>query len=214
MTFRKLVAILIIGALGGVMAAVFALPILVKVNFLGAAATIGKFLEPQTIVTRVEEKTVIVPEANYFGQAIGKIKDSVIVVQSFSGGKLIRSGSGIILTQDGLIFTTNNVAPPEAQVFQVISAGKILNAKIVFRDPAKNIAIVSVSQDGLPVVALNSELPKLGQNLLVFSKLIEFGKDNAAVAVALVSQVDDNKNVFKISFPYDPYLYVSAVIDN
>ena len=125
----------------------------------------------------------------------------------------MRSGRGIALTRDGLVMTVNSLVPTSAEIFQVSGGGKIYKAKVVFRDFAKNIALISVAEANFQVAKLKSDLPNLGQELLVFSKLISFGKENSLVERAVVSRRDESADTFDVSTPYDYRLYGSALVN-
>ena len=211
---KQLLATLLVGGIGGLIAGVFVLPVLVRVNLFGTANLLNKLLpQTQTVITKVEEKPVFIPQPDYFSDAINKIEPRVVAIQSFSGGTLVRSGSGIVLTQDGLIGTLNSIVPPMLTV-QVSANGKIYSGKVVFRNYANNLAIISIGESGLEVAGLKSELPALGQNLLVFAKTVSFGQDKPLVAEALVSQTDTDRGLFKITIPYDQFLFGSVLIDD
>lgn len=211
---KNLFIILVIGGIGGILASGILLPFLVRTNLWGTASLLGKLMtKPETVITRVEKETIIIPQSDYFSEAIKKIEPSVVAVQSFSGGQLIRSGSGIALTRDGLIMTVNSLVPASAEIFQISAGGKIYKAKVVFRDYAKNVALISVPEASLQVARLKSDLPNLGQELLIFSKLVSFSKENPLVEKAIVSRMDKDGSTFEISAPYDYRFYGSALVD-
>jgi len=209
---KQIILVLAFGIIGGVVAGVFITPLLVRTNFLNSAVILSKVLNTQT-VTQVQKEVITVPSSDYFSEAIKKIDPSVAVIQSFSGGQLVRSGSGIVLTRDGLIATTNSIVPADADVFQVFNGGQIYRAKVVFRDYAKNIAIISVPATSFQVAVFKSGLPNLGQELLVFSKQVKFSKENPFVEEAIVSRINEGDNAFSISAAYDYQLFGSALLD-
>lgn len=210
--FKRYLAILVIGGIGGIFANNFLLPFLAKANFLGSAQIMGKIINYERI-PQIEKQIVVVTKGEYFSEAINKIKSSVVSVQSFSGGNLIRSGSGVILTQDGLIATLTGLVPPEAEIIQISTDTKIYRAKIVFRDYQKGVALLSVGDSGLPVANLDYNLPNLGSNLLLFSRNVNFGKTELAVAESLVSRVNEAGQNFGISTNHDPRFYGASLVD-
>lgn len=202
---------LVMGGLGGILSTNIFLPILVDKNFLGTAEIINKFAPTQRPIIRIEEKTVVISRAEYFAEAIEKIKYSVVAIQSFNAGKLLYSGSGLILTQDGIIIALNSLVPVEADSFQVIHLDEIYSPKILFRDYKKNLALLSISENNFSVAKLNLNIPELGQDLLVFSKIVDFGKDLSSVVSTFVSQVSSN---FSVNVPFDVNLSGASLIDN
>lgn len=214
LSLKRIFAILIIGGIGGILASGVLLPFLVRANLWGTASLLGKLMtRPETVITRVEKETIVIPQSDYFSEAIKKVEPSIVAVQSFSGGRLIRSGSGVALTRDGLIITVNSLVPASAEIFQVSGGGKIYKAKVISRDYAKNIAIISVPEASFQVARLKFDLPSLGQELLIFSKLVSLGKETPLVEKAIVSRTDGSGNTFEISAPYDYRLYGSALVE-
>ena len=198
-------------ASGGFLAASLLWPLAVRFNFLGTANLLSQLLPGGTITTRVEEKTVLVPLANYLTTAIDKVKANVVALQSFSQGQLLRSGSGLILTRDGLIVSTNSVLPAEAQIFQTLQDGKIYRGKVVWRDYRNNLAILSVPANDLTVSRLNFDQPALAEHLLLFARLVELAKDRPLLAEGLVTDQAPDQSSFGLSVAYDRRFYGAAI---
>jgi len=214
LNLKKILLVAFVGGISGILASGFLLPFLTRVNLWGTASFFDKLVnKPETAVTRVEKETIIIPQSDFFSEAIKKIGSSIVTVQSFSGGRLMHSGSGIILTRDGLIITLNSLVPANAEIIQVTGGGKIYKAKVVSRDYTKNVALISVAEPNFQVAKLKSDLPSLGRELLIFSKLFSFGKETSFVEKAIVSRVDESGGTFEISAPYDSRLYGSALVD-
>lgn len=203
------------GFAGGFAAVVFVLPFLARFNFWDGNHLIGSLgVVPEKIVERIEEKIVIVPEQDIFVEAVKKAGPSAVSVQAFAGGRMIRSGSGIILTQDGLIATLTALVPPEAEVVQVAGgSGQIWRGKVEKRDYRNGVALVSVSASGLGVARMNTNLPAVASGLLAFGKTFRLGVDNVLVEEALVSWVDDRAQNFGISANFNSQLYGASLID-
>ncbi|MBI2670154.1 MAG: hypothetical protein HYX20_03350 [Candidatus Yanofskybacteria bacterium] len=216
--FKKILIVGAAGFAGGLIGALFILFFLLRVNFLNTATILSNLIIPSqtaTIINKTEDKLTNTPQPNYLSEAIGKIQPSVVVIQGFSSGMLMRYGSGAILTQDGLIATLNSIVPVNADVIQVTNAGKISKAKVVFRNYNKNIAIISMTaENNLQVIRLSSELPGLGQKLLIFAETMELSESKPLIEEALVSQTDEKNSQFKLSLAYEPNFYGSVIADN
>lgn len=204
--------VLILALLGGFLAGVLAWPAALRWNIFGTASLFNSIVQTHNTVTKIEERTIVAPQAEYFASAIEKIRKQIVAVQSFSQGKLIRSGSGLILTQDGLIATVGSVVPSNAQIYQVSLEGKIYKARVVYRG-SDNFVLLSINENGLSAVQLETKLPKLGDNLLVFSRQTELGKDQPLLAPALVAQLDTDKNLIRLSLNYADNLFGAALLD-
>ncbi len=193
--------LIIVSIAGGIMLSDPALPFFASINFLKRTAISDKITgaasEP-SITATIPLVASSAPRPD-FSETISEVESSVVAVQSFYGGRLLSYGSGIVLTQDGVIATANNIVPPNANIFQIINEGKIYKAKVVFRDYARNVALLVIADSGLQVIKFNSRFPVLGEELIIFSKLIDFDKDNPVVEKAIVSQMDPKTGLFKIS---------------
>lgn len=213
---QQLYLALVGGLIGGAIAGGVLTPLLVnhgRGNGLPDSANALSAAKPQeTDQQRVEKEKVIIKQAD-FTQAIGKAETSVATVQSFSQGRLLRAGSGIILTQDGLLATLNSIVPPEAKVYQVSLADQILKGKIIYRDRNTNLAILSVAASGLNVAKLSQDSPALGQNLVVLAKTFNFNQISSYVAQALVSYIDNTNETWGVGLAYDQMLYGGSLID-
>ncbi|MBI4160750.1 MAG: trypsin-like peptidase domain-containing protein [Candidatus Yanofskybacteria bacterium] len=203
------------GLVGGLLAGVFVLPMLAEHQIVNLASIWGQVgSSSQQVITRVEEKIVTLPGQDKFVETAKKVASSVVGIQSFASGRLIRSGSGIVLTQDGLAVTLASLVPPEANFVQTVINGEIYQAKVVWRDYRSNIAIISVPVSGLPVARLKTDAPLLGQSLMVLGKTITFSKDNPLIAGSLVSQVNEVGGTFTIAMDFNAQLYGGALVEN
>ncbi|MCX6797746.1 MAG: trypsin-like peptidase domain-containing protein, partial [Candidatus Falkowbacteria bacterium] len=86
--------------------------------------------------------------------------------QCQKGTKLqeIGGGSGFIVSPDGLIVTNKHVVYDETASYTVLTNdGKKYDAKVLARDPNRDVAIIKISATDLPVVSLGaSDGLKLG----------------------------------------------------
>lgn len=203
------------GFAGGFVAVFFVLPFLARFDFWDGRHLIGSLgLAPEKIIERVEEKTVVVPKQDIFVEAVKKASSTVVSVQAFAGGRIIRSGSGMILTQDGLIATLTGLVPVEADVVQIVgNDGSIWRGKVEQRDYRSGIALVSVPASGLMVARINTDLPAVAFNLLILGKTFRLGAGNILVEDVLVSWIDERTKNFGISMIFNNQLYGAALID-
>lgn len=116
---------------------------------------------------------------------------STVAIQVFSNNKLNRQGSGIILSNDGVIATSSNLIIPNA-IFQVFVNDKIVRAEVVHNDVSKNLAFLKVKETGLTVASLDFEYNyKSGKDVIVSGKLTELSGPVNFSQRALISYVTD-----------------------
>lgn len=77
------------------------------------------------------------------------------------------SGSGVIISEDGYIVTNNHVVEGADKIEVSLTDKRVLDAKIIGRDPNTDLALIKVSADGLPFARLgNSDDVRIGEWVL------------------------------------------------
>src|SRR5690606_30237155 len=77
------------------------------------------------------------------------------------------TGSGVIISEDGYIVTNNHVVADANKVEVQLTDKRIMEAKIIGRDPNTDIALIKISTKGLPFVKLgNSDNVRIGEWVL------------------------------------------------
>ena len=183
---RKISINFLIGFLGGIVS-ILLISNLPSVPILGNI--FGSILRPERIIERVEKEVKIIPQEEAITEKVDKISRSIVLIQSFRGGQLLRFGSGAMLTNDGVIVTTNNVVPIDADVFQVFINDKISKAKLIKRDTRNNLALLKISEEmnQSPIVFSSSE-SKIGDINYIIGKYIEISTPAVFVQQAIISR--------------------------
>lgn len=163
----KIIAILIIGAIGGLLFQVLILPYLFTNPYFEKFQFVKILKERKVIVNPKEE--IIIQENVALQNAIEKVKNSIVGIKSISKTGKILEGSGLILTSDGLVLTLSDLVPSgwETKIFldnrEVIP--KILQRKnnlILLKIEEKNLATVSFA---------DFEKMKLGERIFLIGKV-------------------------------------------
>jgi serine protease Do len=77
------------------------------------------------------------------------------------------SGSGVIISPDGYIVTNNHVVAKAEKIQVTMNDHRILEAKVIGRDPNTDLALIKVSATNLPIVKLgNSDDVRVGEWVL------------------------------------------------
>jgi serine protease Do len=77
------------------------------------------------------------------------------------------SGSGFIISTDGLILTNNHVVAGADRVIVRLYDKREFNAKVVGADPATDVAVIKIDAAGLPAASLgNSDSTRVGEWVL------------------------------------------------
>lgn len=168
----KFIIILIIGGLGGIIADCFIMPYLANISFISGTKFAQKIKSGTTIINKTEE--IVITENTAAENAINKINSCLVVVQVSKGNKMVKQGSGVIVTNDGLILTANDLVSSGLYNYQVIlSNGTLLDGKIIRRDISNNLALIKIEANNLSVISLGSlDSLHLGQMIILIGAQI------------------------------------------
>lgn len=126
--------------------------------FVGIVGTIA-FTNLIPIKTEIVEKTVkdvTITEADSISEAVDKIYDAVVLIQSYKNNNLIGTGTGFVYKKDdnvGYVMTNNHVIEDATSVKIITSQGKTIDAEILGGDAYSDIAVLSISKDEVTVIA-------------------------------------------------------------
>lgn len=103
-------------------------------------------------------------------------------------------GSGIIYTSDGYILTNDHVVSLNGEaadsVQVTLATGEVLNAKIVARDSANDVALLKIEKTGLPpVVFADADSVAVGQWAIAIGSPLDYRN---SVTEGIVSGLDRN----------------------
>lgn len=120
---------------------------------------------------QVEENSATIEAAKKVSPSVVSIVGRGVVKDFFGLRPEQNSGTGFIITADGLIATNKHVVAKNNLDYTVIlNTGQQLPAQVVSRDPSFDLAILKVKAQNLPVVSLGSS-----DSLRVGEKVIAIG---------------------------------------
>ena len=203
----------VFGGLGGAVFLFAFVPLVYRYNFLGSARIIDQVIPARTEVVKIEKEVVtFVSEDGQAEEAVKKSQESLVVIKSFSGGAVLRFGTGIALTRDGLILVVNQVVPVEAQDYQVFNGDKILKAQVVYRNTKKNLAILKVADESLVPATFDEGELAVGNIAWVVGKVAVLQKPEVFLNRALVSLVDSQRKRIVLDGRYENYLSGAGLV--
>lgn len=138
--------------------------------------------EPQAPkVKEVKEKVPTVVDA------VKKARPAVvsIVIKSGSTGKQIGSGSGFLISSDGLIVTNRHVVAQEDANFTVLlNDGMEYTAQVLDRDPVLDVALVKIAGSNFPYLDLaDSNTLEVGETVIAIGNALGEFKNSVSVGV-------------------------------
>ncbi|MEK7170737.1 MAG: trypsin-like peptidase domain-containing protein [Patescibacteria group bacterium] len=138
----------------------------------------------------IEESSAIIDASKKVGQAVVSITSTSNTTRNVFGLGQIRapetSGTGFIITSDGLIATNKHVIS-SGDTFTVTTAeGKSFDGKLVAKDPTNDLALLKIEARGLPVVEIgDSDKVEVGQWVIAIGNAL--GELQNSVTVGVVS---------------------------
>jgi S1-C subfamily serine protease len=110
--------------------------------------------------------------------------------------KQIGAGTGFLISFDGYILTNKHVVSDEQADYTVLlSNGQQKQAKVIFRSPEQDVAILKIDGSKYSFVSLgNSDSLKLGQTVAAIGNAL--GEYNNSVSVGIISGLNRNITAF------------------
>jgi serine protease Do len=99
--------------------------------------------------------------------------------------KQIGSGSGFLISSDGMIVTNKHVVADKDALYEVqLNNGKKYSAKVLARDGVLDVALVKISASDLPYLSLaDSDTLEVGQSVIAIGNALGEFKNTVSVGV-------------------------------
>jgi serine protease Do len=131
-----------------------------------------------------EEKKEVIPTVI---DAVKKAKPAVvsILVSDKLTKKKLGSGSGFIISSDGLIVTNRHVvSEKEAKFLVLLNSGKEYEAELLDFDPVLDVALIKIKESGLPYLELHdSDTLEVGETVIAIGNALGEFKNTVSVGV-------------------------------
>jgi S1-C subfamily serine protease len=184
----KIIAILILGAIGGLLFQVVVLPYLFTNPYFERFQFIKILKEREVVVNPKEEITIT--ENIALEEAIEKVKDSIVLVRSKSKTGKILEGSGLILTSDGLILTLSDLVPQNYEI-KVFLEGKEFTPKVLQRK--NDLALLKIEEKNLKTISFaDFEKINLGERVFLLGLIFENNLEKMVVNEGIIKSFDEN----------------------
>jgi putative serine protease PepD len=167
---------------------------------LGAALATGAFLlwfdrgEATPVVQQIETRIVDTAGGVQAAEVAQAVLPSIVTVEvsSTSGGDFVAegSGSGVVLTADGLLVTNQHVIDGAAEVRVIFAGGRSYPAEVVGQDPVTDLAVLRIAATGLtPITMGSSQDLKIGDPAIAVGSPLGLA-GGPSVTVGVVSAFD------------------------
>lgn len=170
-----------LGATGGIWAQAFLMPALASSDTFAAVPFVKEWSARTIIIREVQEMFITRDQA---AQQVAQRGQSLVVS--------VQTGSGLILTSDGLVLTLAELVPAQNSVSVVLeSADNPLAAQVLKRDTAANLALLKIDRNNLSTVGFESSAA-LGQDLVMVARVVEGGELIAITNQGTVRTVEND----------------------
>ena len=137
---------------------VFTIVSIILAFFVGIMGTIGvyKFLPDKIGTTTVNKTTVSVTEQNDLKDAIDKVYNATLLIQSYNGETLISTGTGFVYKNadgKGYVMTNQHVVDGASSVKVKDINGNQINATVLGGDEYSDIAVLTIDEKAVLQVA-------------------------------------------------------------
>ena len=204
------IKVILVSFLGGIAAwfLLWSLPGSNSLFFNLIKADLTEFLGTKPVPT----PTPTVVSSDFWQKIVSDHVLNTVAIQSFKDGKVIREGSGITISSDGVIITTFDVVAG-ADVYQVLHGDKILRARLVRYDGFKNLALLKVDSADMNVTRLERNYQfQPGQDVVVSGKLAELSTPTVFAQRGMISYILSRDIIIETEPSY--FLSGSKVINN
>ncbi len=134
--------------------------------FVGVSGTLAtlRFFPVEEKMIEKTVKTVSITEADSIKEAVYKIYNAVVVIESYRNGRQTGSGSGFVYKkndQEGYVITNHHVIEGATSVKVVNMDGESVDAKVLGSDEYADIAVLSMDINGVMDIAEIGDSSKL-----------------------------------------------------
>ncbi len=190
----KIVAVFIVGTVGGIFADQIFWPYFVEKPFF------YEYRLEKNPVYLAETKEIIIQENTALVEAVEKAEKTVVAVKTKTKAGQILQGSGLVVTSDGLIITLAELVPQGSDFNFLIDSNPVL-FQILKRDLNENLALVKISDAVLTTTSF-ARLDKLkkGERVFLIGAVLKEGVPLKSVNEGIIKSFDENliqTNIFE-----------------
>ena len=224
--------IAILGGIGSVALDRYVIPTFADAPIFSRFGFLKKATENTTIINKTEQLIVREDDSvekitSQPSTAVVKIMSTIHGTHTLRGdGVTLRSGSGVLVTNDGLIITSKDAILENARYTAVLFNGAVHTMELVGSDPYTNLVYMKIDATNVPAISFsNSDDLRTGKRLIAlsvgnsdyqdqFSLAMLNGKDQTySLSEKTVSSSEKHEGMFLVDFPHQEK-YVGGPVIN
>lgn len=152
----------------------------------------------------------VIPDQGFWDKLVSESSVMSLGIQVFQADKLVKQGSGAVVSSDGLIVTIADLSAANA-VYQIFYGDKILRGTVVARDYNLNLMLIKTDNPYSNVANLNEREYHSGQEVVLVGKVFDVSKPVVFSQRGTVSYIMEKSAV--IDTAVDKNLYGAGVFD-
>lgn len=156
------------------LATVSLLFVIIAATALASFVVVSGLLDDRAVAPAPTILVEPTPEPGEWAVLVSSAKPSTVAVQTFQNGRVVRSGTGTVVSADGLIVTVVDVVPFGYRTVQVVTSAQVLRGAVVARDTKTNLALVKVEGQDMPVASFVRAHPPVGTPLALVGSIVDF----------------------------------------
>ncbi len=190
-TFWKIVIVFIIGMAAAIFSEQIFWPYITKRPFFSSYQLSGE-QSSQPLQKIIEKKEVVVEENTALQDAVEKVKNMIVGVETKTASGKIISGSGLIVTSDGLMVTLAELIPSGTGKFAFFVNGKMPKYQVLKRDLKNNLALVKIEESDLKTCSFaDYDKTRLGERVFLIGAIRQKSKISMSVNEGIIKFFND-----------------------
>lgn len=143
--------------------------------------------------------------------AVVNIRALAASKQDWWGGGGAATGSGVIISPDGLIVTNNHVIEGSEELQITLNDHREFRAKVLGTDPSTDLALLKIDAEGLPwVVFGNSDSLQVGEWVLAVGNPFNL---ESTVTAGIVSAKGRNIDILEEEYSIESFIQTDAAVN-
>ncbi len=123
----------------------------------------------------------------------------------------VGSGSGVIISEDGIIVTNNHVIDNASDIEVTLYDKRSFKAKVIGADPTTDLAVVQIEASGLPYLSFaNSEQVRVGEWVLAVGNPFNL---NSTVTAGIISAKGRSINILRERTAIESFIQTDAAVN-
>lgn len=152
------------------------------------------------------------PSLGFWEKIIFENSLTSVSIQVFQADQIIKQGSGVVVSSDGLVVTVADLAAPATNgVYQIFYDDKILRGTVVSKDYNRNLLLIKTNYTYPNVMDLSAKNYDNGHEVVLVGKLLDFSKPRIHSQRGTISYITDKSVI--IDAIANRNLYGYAILD-